>query len=365
VTVLRLLALAIGLSATLVVAAPPVSAVPPAGPRIAFVEWLAEPPMTRMGTVGADGSARRTLPVGGVQPVPFDGPAWTPDGSTLVYAGYLGGPDGEPREGATFRIYAVGAEGGPPREVPGTRGGSHPVLSPDGGVIAFERSKLNFHFDPDNPLAFGYYSSATTWMVPIGGGTPRRLTPWRNGLTTSPAAFSPDGSTLLLERDRRPGWGPEVVARSLRGGLLKVISRRAEDPAYSPDGTQIALIDYRDGFSVETGDRPSAVGELYVIDANGLHPRRLTFTKADQESQPSWSPSGERIAFLRVPGPGGLGFGSTMLQANADGSCARRVTGSSGRQAPALYGPAWQPGPGREAGPISCATAAASRLPES
>lgn len=350
----RLLVLAAGLGATLALAAPSASAIVPPGPRIAFVEWLAEPPMTRLGTVGADGSARRTLPVGGVQPVPFDGPVWTPDGSTLVYAGYPVGPGGEPREDVAFRIYSVGAEGGTPREVPGTRGGSHPVLSPDGGVIAFERSKLNFHFNPEDPLAFGYYSSATTWIVPIGGGSPRRLTPWKNGLTTSPAAFSPDGSTLLLERDREPGWAPEVVARSLLGGALRVISRRAEDPAFSPDGTRIAMIDYRDGFSVETGDRPAAVGELYVIQADGSQRRRLTFTKTDQESQPSWSPSGERIAFLRVPGPGGLGFGSTMFQANADGGCARRVTGGSGRQAPALYGPVWQPGIGREAGPIRC-----------
>ncbi|MGE0066085.1 MAG: TolB family protein [Solirubrobacterales bacterium] len=349
-----LVVLAAGLAATIGVATASVAAQPPAGPRLAFVEWLAEPPMTRLGAVDASGSARATPPVAGVQPVPFEGPVWTPDGSTLVYAGYPVGPDGETREGAAFRLYALAAEGGTPREIPGTRGGSHPVLSPDGLMLAFQRSKLNFHFNRKDPIAFGYYSSATTWIVPVAGGSPRRITPWRNGLANSPAAFSPDGATLLLERDRKPGWNPEVVARSLRGGPLRVISLRAEDPAFSPDGTRIAMIDYRDRITVATGDGPAAVGELYVSAADGSRSRRLTATKSAQESQPSWSPSGQRIAFVRTPGPGGLGFGSTILQANADGSCARRVTGASGRQAAALYGPAWQPGPGREADPLSC-----------
>lgn len=343
------------LTASLALAAPASAEVSP-GPRLAFVEWLSEPPMTRLATIAADGSRRSTLPLGGVQPVPFEGPAWSGDGSTLVFAGYPVDAKGELREKeASPRLFVVGAEGGTPLELPGTVGGSRPVLSPDGRTVAFLRSKLNFRFNPKDPGAFGYYSSATTWTVGLDGGRPRRLTPWRNGLSNIPAAFSPDGSTLLLERDREPGWNSEIVARPLAGGPLRVVARRAEQPAYSPDGTQIALIDYRDGLTVETGDGPAAIGELYLVwAADGSGPRRLTRTRTAQESQPSWSPSGERLAFLRIPGPGGLGFGSTLMQANADGSCARRITGGSGRTAPALYGPAWQPGARREAGPLSC-----------
>jgi Tol biopolymer transport system component len=342
------------LIAAVALAAPAPAAVS-SGPRLAFVEWLAEPPMTRMTTIAADGSGRSTLPLGGVQPVPFEGPAWSADGSTLVFAGYPVDAKGELRgkEGSP-RLFTVGAEGGAPRELPGTAGGSRPVLSPDGGTVAFLRSKLNFRFNPKDPVAFGYYSSVTTWTVSMDGGRPRRLTPWRNGLSTVPAAFSPDGSTLLLERDREPGWSSEILARPLAGGPLRLIARRAEQPAYSPDGTRIALVDYRDNFKVETGDGPTAVGELYVVRADGTQPQRLTKTKTAQESQPAWSPSSERIAFLRVPGPGGLGFGTTLMQANADGSCARRVTGGKGRTAPALYGPVWQPGPGREGLSLRC-----------
>ena len=170
----------------------------------------------------------------------------------------------------------------------------------------------------------------------------RAITPWRNGLVNEPSAFSPDGSTLLLEHDRQPGQNTEIVARPLAGGPLRAIARNAEQPAFSPDGTRIAMISYRDRLSVETADGPAPVGELYVIRADGSEPRRLTGptrpgVAAELES------SGSRIAFLRVPGPGGLGFGSLVLQVNPDGTCARRVTGSTARRASALYGPAWQP----------------------
>jgi hypothetical protein len=40
------------------------------------------------------------------------------------------------------------------------------------------------------------------------------------------------------------------------------------------------------------------------------------------------------------------------MEINVDGICSRKIlTGGSGT---ALYGAAWQPGPGREAGPIVC-----------
>jgi dipeptidyl aminopeptidase/acylaminoacyl peptidase len=352
VRALRLPALLLSLSAALACAAPAWAATD--GPRIALVEWRAEPPMTRLVTVAPDGSGRRTLPLAGVQPVPFAGPAWSPDGTSLVFAGYRVDAGGDSSESGRPWLFIVGAEGGVPQPLPGTAGGSHPVLSPDGATVAFRRGKLVQRYDPDHPLRFGFYFSVTAWVVSLDGGPPRRLTPWRNGLVNEPAAFSPDGSVLLIERDRGPAAEAEIVARPLAGGPLRVIARRAVEPAFSPDGTRIAMVSFRDRLSFETGDGPVSMGELYVTRADGSEPHRLTRSPRAQESQPSWDPSGSRISFLRVPGPGGLGFGSVLFQTDPDGACLRRVTGGSGRSAPALYGPAWQPGLGREAGPISC-----------
>lgn len=324
------------------------------GPRLAFVEWLAQPPMTRLTTIGADGSGRRTLALEGVQPAPYEGPAWSPDGSTLVFAGYPVDADGEAQENTRTWLYTVGAEGGVARRLPGTAGARGPVLSPDGGTVAFERVRIRNRYDRRHPLDSGVTIRASAWTVSTAGGQARRMTPWRRGLVVAPAAYSPDGSTLLLERDRGAAWNPEVVALEPGRRSLRVIATGAEQPAYSPDGTRIALVSYRDGVARRGQAGLEPVGELYVLDADGTRPRRLTRTAGQHESQPAWSPDGARLAFLRVRGPAGLALGSTLIQANADGSCARRVTGGKGRAAPTLYGPAWQPGPGREAGAITC-----------
>lgn len=347
------LSLSAVLLASLAFAASAGAAVGP-GPRLAFVEWVAKPPMTRLVTKAVDAPGRRTLELGGVQPVPFAGPAWTPDGSALVFAGFPVDADGEARENARSRLFAVGSEGGIPRELPGTEGAVRPVLGPDGLTVAFERLKIYNRYDPKQPLKSGLRVSSTAWTTSLDGGRPRRLTPWRNGVMSAPQAFSPDGTTLLMERDRGPGFETEVVSRPLSGGPVRVIAVAAEQPAYSPDGSRIALVSYRDGLTVATTDGPEPVGELYVVAADGSQPRRLTRTRTEQESQPSWSPSGLRLAFLRTPAPAGLGFGATVMQANADGRCARRVFGNGGRFGPGLYGPVWQPGAGREATVLPC-----------
>lgn len=83
--------------------------------------------------------------------------------------------------------------------------------------------------------------------------------------------------------------------------------------------------------------------------------RRLTNSRSN-DLFPSWDPSGERLAFVRYrPGHAELdeiGIGSALMQVNADGSCPSAVLGPS--RGIGLYGAAWQPGPGREAGRIAC-----------
>ena len=59
------------------------------------------------------------------------------------------------------------------------------------------------------------------------------------------------------------------------------------DPAYSPDGSQIAFD------STRTGG-----GDIYVMNADGSGVVRLT-TDPAEDSQPAWSPDGNRIAFTR------------------------------------------------------------------
>ena len=89
-----------------------------------------------------------------------------------------------------------------------------------------------------------------------------------------------------LSRVRR---GRRTVAGAT-GESVRRVTDTGFDPAWSPDGKQIA-------YSTEEVRDPSArqtVSAVYVVDAAGGTPRRLVEGDA---IQPSWSPSGQRIVY--------------------------------------------------------------------
>jgi len=122
---------------------------------------------------------------------------------------------------------------------------------------------------------------------------------------------------------------------------------------YSPDGSKIAF--FR-GRTVKAPDGSAGwTTDLFTVDAGGGGLRRLTRSPGIEYSQ-SWDPSGERLAYIRYPpvwrDPNELGYGSAVLQVNADGTCRRPIVGGS--PLTAIFAVAWQPGSGREAGRIDC-----------
>jgi Tol biopolymer transport system component len=58
------------------------------------------------------------------------------------------------------------------------------------------------------------------------------------------------------------------------------------DPAWSPDGSRIAVVSDRDGHQ-----------EIYVMNADGTAQARLT-AHAARDADPAWSPDGGRLAFV-------------------------------------------------------------------
>lgn len=339
----------------------------PGGPRLATVsltevkrEHEGEKDRSKLSlqTLGPAGEQRRLLlraplePTGrAVGPMPFGGPRWSADGSLLVFAGF---------SGKTRQIYVIGADGGGLRAIPGTTNGTDPVLSPDGHTLAFARTRFHSHIDIKDPLRTRFYSSATTWIGDLNGGRPRRLTEWRNGLESSAGSFSPDGNVLALTvRDQRLD-GPRVFLAPLNGGAPVELVQLAAEPSFSPDGARVAFVGYRDRDIVHAEENHDyRAGELYTVGVDGRDLRRLTHSKGVLESAPSWDPSGLSLAFVEAQGSTGFvadldqlfPFGNAIAKVNADGSCPKVVL-SLPRVA--LYGAAWQPGVGREAGPISC-----------
>jgi Tol biopolymer transport system component len=72
---------------------------------------------------------------------------------------------------------------------------------------------------------------------------------------------------------------------------------RDDDPAWSPDGSQIAF----SSLNFATGDER----DIYVMDADCGPARRLTTNRFDPDIAPTWSPDGSKIAFMRDHGNAG------------------------------------------------------------
>ncbi len=320
----------------------------PEGPRLALVEFGSKPDRLVLNSVDPSGAQALRIAGGGkrVRPLPlfFDGPSWSGDGSLLAFTGLGGKVEGTSaftHEGT--QMYVVGADGTGLRPVPGTTEGLGPVLSPDGRTIAFTRIRERKRKTRDGREKL-VYRSWSAWIAGVDGDGSTPLTPWRNGLRITPSSFSPDGSTLVMSRSKGDRADPEIVAVRLDGGGSTVIARNASGGVYSPDGSTLAFLRADGG-----GDT-----DLFTIGADGSGLHRLTRTPGRSEVWPGWDPSGRRLVVTKVntgTERGFFGFGDAVIEMNADGSCPTTILRDRNI---AFYGATWQPGPGREAGPIAC-----------
>jgi Tol biopolymer transport system component len=324
----------------------------PEGPRLAVVRFDLSRFRFELRTVDDTGALPLRLAGGGQfkRPLPewFTAPTWSPDGSKIVFVGIARNLDGGPRG---KRLYISRADGSGLRPLPNTHGADEPVFTPDGTAVAFTRirNRPKRNGDEKTYVARG----ASVWLAKLAGGKPTRLTPARAGLFVYGKSFAPDGRTLLGSRAvGQRSW--EVVKIDLATGKISALLRNAEDPVYSPDGSRIAFVRWSSLGKRRKGG-PAESAALFTIGAGGGEPRRLT-RGPGIDRFPSWDPSGERLAFVHyrpeVTELDEIGIGSALMQVNADGSCPGRILGPARKVG--LYGAAWQPGLGREAGRIAC-----------
>lgn len=314
-----------------------------AGPRLSLT--LLNEMRPEVVTTDPSGSDQQVIVdgQGPVQPFPVSPSSWSADGSKLAFIGAR--PEGE----FQLDIYVQAVDGDGVSLVPGTHDGTHPVLSPDGHTVAFSRYRAGRAGKKQKePTGFA------VWIADLNGGVVRRITPYRRHISDVASAFSPDGSTLLLTRTEGVR-APAVVSVDLSRGLPTIIARRAADPVFSPDGSQIAFVRVPWQTTQQGGSTRRLFTDLYLMKADGSGIKRLTKTAKSAEAIPSWDPSGDRLAYLESEESIGEGdfpyVAGGLAEINADGTCRTEIFTTP---EPRIAGAAWRPGPGRGAGPISC-----------
>lgn len=303
--------------------APTVQASTPAGPQITVLVHEGVEIGQDIITMGPGGESPQTV----IKEAGWSRPSWSADGTLLAFGAY-----GE------WRGEVVGAAEADGLGIRFFRraslAGDHPVMAPDGRTIAYS------------------YKGAI-WLLDVTSGAVRRAAPWRLQTTEfEPSSFSPDGSKLA----GTVGWlGSSAVAVDLRTGRVSLLAREASEPVYSPDGSEVAFIRWKNWRASAVDDGSPPIDELRVTRVGTFPRSRLLRRSRKLLAWPSWDPSGKRLAYTRTRvienGYTDPKKGDALMAINADGTCLKRVYSDPETT---LYGSVWQPGPGREAGPISC-----------
>jgi Tol biopolymer transport system component len=228
----------------------------PDGTTIAFQRTLQDPrdpnlnpELKEIWRVNRDGSGLRKLADG-------FGPAWSPDGRRIAFAGQT-------------EIYSIAPDGGGLTQVTAVHReiASSPAWSPDGTRIAFAAGGDTFLYEIFTINADG------TGLVNLPGEV---------GEETNPK-WAPDGKRIAFLQRPPTDYGFSLAVMDPDGSARKVIfptTGSVYDFVWSPHGDQIAFTDF--------GSAPDFNEDVYKINADGSGLLNLSRSPS-YDAGPSWS----------------------------------------------------------------------------
>lgn len=185
-------------------------------------------------------------------------PAFSPDGTTLVFAS---GSDG-------FDLYSVAAFGTEqPQRLTVNRGSvinQQPTFSPDGRRIAFQSDRSG-HSEVYIMDADGTNAELLTTMA--YGEDPKRTNP----------DWSPDGRKVAFQAQVNGSFQVLTINPRDRSVSNLTSEGRNEDPSWAPDGRHVVFTSTRSGAK-----------QLWVLDVESARVRQLTH--GDRARMAAWSP---------------------------------------------------------------------------
>ena len=251
----------------------------PEGKRIVFTRQTANQGGSSIMLVNADGSGLVNLTL---SPLATSGasnvdPSWSPDGKRVVFASNRDGNyDLYWLQPGSSQVYRLTKTEAPVQNV-------HPSWSPNGDAIVFSRSGLSI----SSPAA------AQLFLLKTATGLTGRLTTTTQGLGDRAPVFSPSGSDVAFQSDRK--GNNDVYVLHLGGNSIEQLTTWASsesEPSYAPDGSALVFVSTISGAT-----------ELWAQNLAGLSlvskPIQIT-TDKQFKSHPSWG----RAASAPIPSAG-------------------------------------------------------------
>jgi len=212
-------------------------------------------------------------------------PRWSPGGDRLAFVAVDGaGKDAKPQ------LYILPMTGGEARKITEAPNGIEQFAwRPNGQEIAYvtsdepeNKKEIEKHHDAfevgDNDfLATEAALPSHIWILPAGGGTPKRLTSGAWSLPksappsspASPISWSPDGKWLLFTRQEHPHQGDAELTTlqvlKVESGEIRKLTKHEKFESFglfSPDGSRVAYWYPRDG-------DPNNENEIFVTQTTG------------------------------------------------------------------------------------------------